>query len=53
MVRGLSQNRQSTVQEGGATIGGLSYALQYLAMCILLILALVKSGSWARDIMGG
>ena len=34
-------------------VGGLSYALQYLAMCILLILALVKSGSWARDIMGG
>lgn len=34
-------------------IGGLSYALQYLAMCILLILSLVKSGSWARDIMGG
>ena len=36
-----------------SVIGGLSYALQYLAMCILLILALVKSGSWARDIMGG
>lgn len=34
-------------------VGGLSYALQYLAMCILLILALVKSGAWARDIMGG
>lgn len=34
-------------------IGGLSYALQYLAMCILLIFSLVKSGSWARDIMGG
>lgn len=34
-------------------IGGLSYALQYLDMCILLILSLVKSGSWARDIMGG
>jgi len=36
-----------------SVVGGLSYALQYLAMCILLILALVKSGSWARDIMGG
>ncbi|MDO5107426.1 MAG: CD0415/CD1112 family protein [Coriobacteriaceae bacterium] len=36
-----------------SVIGGLSYALQYLAMCILLILSLVKSGSWARDIMGG
>ena len=32
---------------------GLTYALQYLAMCILLILSLVKSGSWARDIVGG
>ena len=36
-----------------SVVGGLSYALQYLAMCILLILALVKSGSWSRDIMGG
>ena len=34
-------------------VGGLSYALQYLSMCILLILSLVKSGAWARDIMGG
>ena len=32
---------------------GLTYALQYLAMCVLLILALVKSGSWARDIVSG
>lgn len=32
---------------------GLTYALQYLAMCILLILSLVKSGSWARDIVSG
>ena len=36
-----------------SVIGGLSYALQYLAMCILLISSLVKSGSWARDVMGG
>ena len=36
-----------------SVVGGLSYALQYLAMCILLIISLVKSGSWARDIMGG
>lgn len=36
-----------------SVVGGLSYALQYLAMCILLIVSLVKSGSWARDIMGG
>ena len=34
-------------------VGGLTYALQYLAMCILLILSLVKSGSWARDVVGG
>lgn len=34
-------------------VGGLSYALQYLALCILLILSLVKSGAWARDVMGG
>ena len=32
---------------------GLTYALQYLAMCILLILSLVKSGAWARDIVSG
>ena len=32
--------------------GGLTYALKYLAMCILLILSLVKSGAWARDIVG-
>ena len=36
-----------------SVVGGLSYALQYLARCILLILALVKSGGWARDVMGG
>ena len=34
-------------------VGGLSYALQYLAMCVLLILSLTKSGSWARDVLGG
>ena len=28
-------------------------ALQYLAVCVLLILSLVKSGAWARDVMGG
>ena len=36
-----------------SVVGGLTYALQYLAMCILLILSLVKSGSWARDVVGG
>ena len=32
---------------------GLTYALQYLAMCVLLVLSLAKSGSWARDAMSG
>lgn len=36
-----------------AIANGLTYALQYLAMCILLVLSLVKSGSWARDIVSG
>ena len=48
----------NAVNPGTATpldsiVGGMTYALQYLAMCILLILSLVKSGSWARDIVGG
>lgn len=41
----------STPLDGIAS--GLTYALQYLAMCILLILSLVKSGTWARDIVSG
>ena len=36
-----------------AVANGLTYALQYLAMCILLVLSLVKSGEWARDIVSG
>ena len=36
-----------------AVANGLTYALQYLAMCILLILSLVKSGAWTRDIVSG
>ena len=40
-----------TPVDGIAT--GLTYALQYLSMCILLILSLVKSGAWARDIVSG
>lgn len=36
-----------------AVANGLTYALQYLAMCILLILSLVKSGAWARNIVSG
>lgn len=34
-------------------VNGLTYALQYLAVCILLVLSLVKSGSWARDVVSG
>ena len=36
-----------------AIANGLTLALQYLAMCILLVLSLVKSGAWARDIVSG
>ena len=36
-----------------SVVGGLSYALQYVAMCVLLIFSLSKSGSWARDALGG
>ena len=47
---GGRRGRGATVIDGVA--GGLSYALKYLAMCILLILSLVKSGAWARDVVG-
>ena len=36
-----------------SVVGGLTYALQYLGMCVLLIISLVKSGAWARDIISG
>lgn len=50
---GLNAVSAGTETPIDSVIGGLSYALQYLAMCILLILSLIKSGTWARDIMGG
>jgi hypothetical protein len=53
VLGGLNAVNPGTSTPVDSIVGGLSYALQYLAMCILLILALVKSGSWARDIMGG
>lgn len=47
---------QGSAPGAGAAIDGiaqgLTYALKYLAMCVLLILSLVKSGAWARDIVG-
>lgn len=53
VLGGLNAANTGTGTPIDSIAGGLSYALQYLAMCILLILALVKSGSWARDIVGG
>lgn len=53
VLGGLNAANTGTGTPIDSIAGGLSYALQYLAMCILLILSLVKSGSWARDIVGG
>ena len=53
ILGGLTGANPGTGTPVDAVATGLTYALQYLAMCILLILSLVKSGSWARDIMGG
>lgn len=53
VLGGLNAASAGTGTPVDSVVGGLSYALQYLAMCILLILALVKSGAWARDIVGG
>lgn len=53
VLGGLNAVNPGTTTPVDNIVGGLSYALQYLAMCILLILSLVKSGAWARDIMGG
>ena len=53
MLSGLNAVSAGTQTPIDSVVGGLSYALQYLAMCILLILSLIKSGTWARDIMGG
>lgn len=53
VLGGLNAASAGTGTPVDSIVGGLSYALQYLAMYVLLILSLVKSGSWARDIMGG
>ena len=50
-ISAIEEDLRDTPGEKGAFF--CEYALQYLAMCVLLILSLVKSGSWARDIMGG
>ena len=53
ILGGLNAATAGTGTPIDSIVGGLSYALQYLGMCILLVLSLVKSGAWARDIMGG
>ncbi len=53
VLGGLNAANPDTSTPIDSVVGGLSYALQYLAMCVLLILSLVKSGTWAKDIVGG
>lgn len=53
VLGGLNAANPGTGTPIDSIANGLTYALQYLAMCILLILSLVKSGTWARDIVGG
>ena len=53
VLAGLNAVSAGTGTAIDSVVGGLSYALQYVAMCILLILSLIKSGTWARDVMGG
>ncbi|MDD5925515.1 conjugal transfer protein TrbL [Ellagibacter isourolithinifaciens] len=53
VLGGIAAVNPGTSTPVDGIVGGLSYALQYLAMCILLILSLVKSGAWARDIVSG
>ena len=53
VLGGLDAVNAGTGTPMDSAVGGLSYALQYLAVCVLLILSLVKSGAWARDVMGG
>ncbi len=53
ILGGLVAANPGTGTPVDAVANGLTYALQYLAMCILLILSLVKSGAWARDIVSG
>ena len=53
MLGGLNAASAGTGTPVDSVVGGLSYALQYLAMCVLLVLSLAKSGAWARDALGG
>ena len=53
ILGGLVAVNPSTGTPIDSIANGLTYALQYLAMCVLLILSLVKSGTWARDIVSG
>ena len=53
VLGGLTGANPGTGTPADAVANGLTYALQYLAMCVLLVLSLVKSGSWARDAMSG
>ena len=53
VLGGLTGANPGTGTPADAVANGLTYALQYLAMCVLLILSLVKSGAWARDIVSG
>lgn len=53
VLGGLDAASTGTGTAADSVVGGLSYALQYMAMCVLLVLSLAKSGSWARDALGG
>ena len=53
VLGGLNAASPGTGTPIDAVVGGLSYALQYVAMCILLVLSLAKSGAWAKDVLGG
>lgn len=53
VLGGLNAVHANTSTVLDSLVGGLSYALQYLAMCVLLIFALTKSGAWAREVLGG
>ena len=53
VLGGLDAASAGTGTAADSVVGGLSYALQYVAMCVLLIFSLSKSGSWARDALGG
>lgn len=53
VLGGLNAVNANTSTALDSIVAGLSYALQYLAMCVLLIFALTKSGAWAREVLGG